>query len=675
MVQQHTLVMRLSARPKHHPHTEHLQRRIISLATGTRPVSLRDPPRPCRAGKRITRARRSSTPYGRLTSIDNAAVTSASEPDKFISSIAYNARGQATAVTYGNGATAAYTYNAQRGWMMGVSAVNLGLTQLSQTYARNQKGMITGITSPTTGMSWAYAYDGLDRLITADNINTNSEDRSYLYDEADNMLRNSGLNATACPGTAANNMVYPLQGPASVRPHAPTQICGSPVTYDNNGNTLAYDVDGPSPSGPKSVRTLTYDLENRVIAVVRGGIVTSFAYGPDGERVSKSFGSNTTLYLGNDAEISYTSANPTGELTSYLHPDVRRVGSATEYMIKDHLASNRLVIRHGGSVTSHAYGPYGEPRLTNASTKPSSKGYVNERYDQETELAYHHFRYLDPGLSRFLSPDTYHPGKPGVGTNRYAYAMNDPINRSDRNGHLSEYAQSFLGLSSGTTYSGNWVGAPNSTSGGAGSGGGWTKHTYSNPIGGTWSVWKDGNGNRIENSSTFGTGLRTPDGKWTSLGGGGLLSQGYGSIYGNVRNRVVAAGFCCNVKTFVLNKLAAELYKLGQRLGVETAAALYRTLSGSWGYGNIVTSGLYGAVDPNFAINNLPSGGIYDSVAHFHPGEEWNRYGRESPVMQYLDKLVGGGPYVISGGDKGWADDNTTTIHMVDPDGNLHTYP
>ena len=44
-----------------------------------------------------------------------------------------------------------------------------------------------------------------------------------------------------------------------------------------------------------------------------------------------------------------------------------------------------------------------------------------------------------PGNSRpirFISPDTYDPTQPGVGTNRYAYAQNDPINRSDPNGHF-----------------------------------------------------------------------------------------------------------------------------------------------------------------------------------------------------------------------------------------------
>ncbi|WP_189343807.1 hypothetical protein [Mesorhizobium sp. M8A.F.Ca.ET.213.01.1.1] len=48
---------------------------------------------------------------------------------------------------------------------------------------------------------------------------------------------------------------------------------------------------------------------------------------------------------------------------------------------------------------------------------------------------------------RFISPDTMDPTLPGVGTNRYAYAQNDPINKSDPNGHsaLGEALGGFFG--------------------------------------------------------------------------------------------------------------------------------------------------------------------------------------------------------------------------------------
>lgn len=96
--------------------------------------------------------------------------------------------------------------------------------------------MITEITSPDTGRSWTYGYDALDRLITADSQNGVADDASYAYDDVDNMVWNSKL-------CAANpNLVYPAD--TAARPHAPTTICGIPVTYDANGNTLSYDVDG-----------------------------------------------------------------------------------------------------------------------------------------------------------------------------------------------------------------------------------------------------------------------------------------------------------------------------------------------------------------------------------------------------------------------------------------------
>jgi YD repeat-containing protein len=98
-------------------------------------------------------------------------------------------------------------------------------TLLDQNYTRNAKGMITTTTLPDVGRSWVYGYDGLDRLISADNQNGTADDSTYAYHDADNMVFNSKL-------CAANpNMVHPAQGVASGHPHAPNSICGSPVTY------------------------------------------------------------------------------------------------------------------------------------------------------------------------------------------------------------------------------------------------------------------------------------------------------------------------------------------------------------------------------------------------------------------------------------------------------------
>jgi RHS repeat-associated protein len=207
---------------------------------------------------------------------------------------------------------------------------------------------------------------------------------------------------------------------------------------------LSYDVDG---AGPKSARSFLYDLENRPIGIFNGGQYASFAYGPDGERASKTiYGGATTHFLGNDSELRFDGQNLGGLLASTIHADVRREGGATDYQVKDHLASNRLTIRHlsGSSVLPHDYGPYGQPLANATSIIAQGKGYINERYDAETGLQYLHARYYDPDLGRFLSPDWYAPWKRGVGTNRYAYSFNDPINMTDPNGHAT--------FNSGTTF-------------------------------------------------------------------------------------------------------------------------------------------------------------------------------------------------------------------------------
>lgn len=121
-----------------------------------------------------------------------------------------------------------------------------------------------------------------------------------------------------------------------------------------------------------------------------------------------------------------------------------RVGSRTDFMFKDHLASNRAIQHYGNATPDTSdYGPFGQPLTSNNSKiigstgLPDGKAYINERYDAETGLQYLHARYDDPNLGRFLTPDTFDPILAGVDFNRYAYAGNDPVNSSDPNGHIA----------------------------------------------------------------------------------------------------------------------------------------------------------------------------------------------------------------------------------------------
>ncbi len=150
----------------------------------------------------------------------------------------------------------------------------------------------------------------------------------------------------------------------------------------------------------------------------------------------------TTSRLNSDRELLVDQVNPSRLLSVHLHPDVRREGAATDYLLKDHLASNRLALRQSpATIKRHDYSPFGQPLSTNGAVIPTSRAYINERFDAETGLQYLHARYYDPLLGRFITPDTWDPTLLDVDFNRYAYAGNDPVNQSDPNGHATRVSR------------------------------------------------------------------------------------------------------------------------------------------------------------------------------------------------------------------------------------------
>ncbi|MEQ1901894.1 MAG: RHS repeat-associated core domain-containing protein [Devosia sp.] len=125
-----------------------------------------------------------------------------------------------------------------------------------------------------------------------------------------------------------------------------------------------------------------------------------------------------------------------------LTADVKLANSNRTWLHRDHLASVRRVTDSAGTLSrASAYKPFGtQVETILAPLSPTEpKSFIGERTDPETGLTYLHARFYDASLGRFLSPDWWDPSQEGVGTNRYAYAANDPVNGADNSGHCADW--------------------------------------------------------------------------------------------------------------------------------------------------------------------------------------------------------------------------------------------
>jgi RHS repeat-associated protein len=247
--------------------------------------------------------------------------------------------------------------------------------------------------------------------------------------------------------SALRSFTSPCQAASSGQPHSVLTAGSWTFGYDANGNQTSRIT------GVTQDRTIGYDGDNRPVTVAANGNAVTYLYGPDGGRLKKVVGSNTTLYLGDNIE-----RDPLGAFTNYISSDVKRAGGVLHFLHRDHLASVRAITDDTGSLyRASVYAPFGEQVETvlNPLTPTEPKGFIGERFDAETGLTYLHARYYDTLIGRFLQPDWWNPANPGVGTNRYAYALNDPINLSDPNGHCSLTSDS-CGSSSGSSGATTW---------------------------------------------------------------------------------------------------------------------------------------------------------------------------------------------------------------------------
>jgi RHS repeat-associated protein len=377
---------------------------------------------------------------GGQTYVDAAAWTAQGQPSVW----AFGAAGDITRRWNYDPATLRVTqYKAGTSQITGTATVNL--MRLAYTY--DDSGNVTRILDYRNSSQYeCYGYDDHNRLTDAFTGNSTCSsysstglgpfDHDYAYDNLHNITSLDG--PTYSYGTGNT----PADGDAG--PHAVTDIgTGLDFGYDDNGNRIT-KTDGSDTTG------YTYNPENRLEAVdlPNDADDVEFVYDADGRRVSRSHGDYSTTYVAGLMEIDRTSSTVTEARTTYTFAGTpvavrTHVSAATTFLFQNHLGST--VAAYNDTTNSHIkqyYYPYGGER-TSVGTLPIDQRYTGQTSDAagaasgDTGLYYYNARYYDPTAGAFTGADTIVPiAGLSLGLNRYAYVAGNPTNHVDPTGHF-----------------------------------------------------------------------------------------------------------------------------------------------------------------------------------------------------------------------------------------------
>jgi len=432
---------------------------------------------------------------GRLEAVDGR-LPGADAGTPFVTGIDYDAKGQRTAIGYGNGVLTTYSYDPETYRLVEAVTVRGQQTVQALRYTYDPGGNIVAVRddaqqtvffdNAVVEPSATYAYDALYRLVEAhgrehagqqstwddagrvalphpnDGQAMRRYTQRYEYDAAGNVVR---LVHEASGGGWTRTFTYaepnPLDPGSSSGRLSATRIGAGPdlpYTYDERGNMLSM------PDLP----LLSWDHENRLSAVDRGGGArVLYQYDTGGNRVRKTVvrpgGTRQAerVYVGGFEVYREFDGAGTGVTlrreTVHVTDDARRValvetriegtdGGApprlVRYQLDNHLGSACLELDDQGALVSYEeYHPFGSTAYQAVRAQlptPKRYRYTGKERDEETGLYCHGARYYAPWLCRWTSvdPAILAPDPGGRVDQPYVYVDNRPVIAVDPDGRV-----------------------------------------------------------------------------------------------------------------------------------------------------------------------------------------------------------------------------------------------
>jgi RHS repeat-associated protein len=359
----------------------------------------------------------------------------------YLNNITYKVSGQVEGWSYGNGVAESFGYN-NRLQMSTQTASVSGNSRMNLTYdyqaAAGQNG--TGTTAGNAGQlmainnnstiggvaeSAAYTYDLQGRLVTSNQTtNGSTAQRRFVYDRWGNRTQ---MWDAVSGGLQIQSVT--LDQPLGVQTNRIQSVTTSSGTknyyYDAAGNLIN---DG--------VHSYEYDAENRLKSVDNTA-TAAYAYDYANRRIKKVVGGVSTNYVWEGNQVIAEHNGATGAvLANYVYGGGRmisRLGSGVvRYYLSDRLSVRMMLDNSGNMVGRQGHLPFGEEIGT--SGEFDKKRFTTYERDSESGLDYAVNRAYSPSIGRFLQIDPVAGDCSTEKLNRYAYAKNDPINRTDLSG-------------------------------------------------------------------------------------------------------------------------------------------------------------------------------------------------------------------------------------------------
>lgn len=294
--------------------------------------------------------------------------------------------------------------------------------------------------------SYSYSYDDVGNITKI----TGSTNATYTYDEQGQLLSEAedGI-TTTYSYDGAGNIVSVDDGYETHSYTYGDSSWGDLLTaYD--GYTISYDAIG-NPTTWYDMSTFTWEQGRRLASAenIYTGLSNSYTYDADGLRLSKTVGNVEHKYVwqgnklvseyfgGKELEFFY---DESGKPYAFSYKTSANAIPSYYYYVTNLQGDVVSILdANGNEKASYSYNAWGKIlSATGDMALVNPLRYRGYYYDDDTGFYYLKSRYYDPQIQRFINADGLTSTGQGIlGTNMFAYCLNNPVALKDSEGGLA----------------------------------------------------------------------------------------------------------------------------------------------------------------------------------------------------------------------------------------------